>query len=135
MVDLKPKCEKCGKLLDLSDMRALADGKGFVCKDCFEQKPLQARFMQEEKQFSASTQQQVSSEPGIDFTTSRPEPVTPIPRDGTFADKEYVCDACGYIFKRSPEKIVKTCPYCGKQNTLRVKTTRPADDLLDEESK
>ncbi len=134
MVDLKITCALCGKQLDLTNTRALADGKGFICVDCFEKKSPQPRFSNgtdERSTLPPLSGLDSSTDAGISYTETRPETTSEIPNDGTFADKEYICDDCGYIFKRSPGTIVKACPYCGKTDDVHIKSSRPADDLID----
>jgi predicted RNA-binding Zn-ribbon protein involved in translation (DUF1610 family) len=104
-IDLRPTCSKCGKVIDLADMRAMGDGK-FSCKSCFENK--------------APTFNPLNREKPPEFEHPKVKPVDhaaiePIASEESFfAQKEYVCGACGYVFKRSPTKAVKQCPFCGK---------------------
>lgn len=117
---MRPTCHKCGKVIDLSDMRATGDGK-FCCKSCFEKKTPTFNPLRREK-----------SEP---FVHPRIRPVDhtaiePIAsEDAFFAQKEYVCGSCGYKFKRNPTKLVKQCPFCGK-NDVRQKVDEYASDYI-----
>jgi len=119
-IDLRPRCSKCGKVVDLTDMRASGDGK-FLCKSCFGKKnesfnPLKKNTTQEFKYPRVKP---------VDHTAV--EPIAS--EDAFFAQKEYVCTSCGYTFKRSPTKIVKQCPFCGK-NTVQEKVDTYADDFI-----
>lgn len=118
-IDLRPTCSKCGKIINLTDMRALGDGK-FVCKDCFGKKNVGFNPFKKEKQ---------------EFKRPRVKPVDhaavePIAsEEAFFAQKEYICTSCGYTFKRPPTKIVKICPFCGKE-TVKEKVETYADDFI-----
>lgn len=124
-IDLTPTCNSCGKKLDLADMRALGDGKGFICKACFEKNTPRPQFLRQGQASLDTPSQQKSSR-----STTENEPQ--IDRIDLFGTKEYLCEACGYMFRRGAETIIKTCPFCGKKD-IHQKVEKPADDLLDDE--
>lgn len=119
-LDLRPTCSKCGKVMDLTDMRAAGDGK-FACKDCFEKKNTGFNPLRKDKpqEFKHPKIKPVDHQ-GVEPIASE---------DAFFAQKEYLCSSCGYQFKRNPTSQVRQCPFCGK-NTVSQKVDLPADDML-----
>lgn len=117
MVSMKTTCKKCGKEMEPSEMRALANGEGFVCVNCYE---------------NTNEPSSVSKERLRKPSSPTTNPETKIDtKDGFFTKKEYVCDACNYKFKRSPEFIVNKCPFCGKTGFVHMKVEQAANELLD----
>ena len=115
MVSLKTKCSKCGKEMEPSEMRALPKGNGFICLNCY----------------TNSMDPRVVSKERLRKPSESPtSPQSRIKSSSFFEQKEYVCDACGYKFKRSPEFIVKTCPFCGKPGYVHQKVDLPAQEFL-----
>ncbi|MBN2368802.1 hypothetical protein JXC34_07300 [Candidatus Woesearchaeota archaeon] len=47
----------------------------------------------------------------------------------------YVCSNCKYEFTRKSSAEVSRCPYCAKQNSVRVKSNNYASEVLDEVSR
>ncbi len=41
----------------------------------------------------------------------------------------FVCEACGFRFRRDKSSINQVCPYCGKQGTVHEELS--VSDLLD----
>lgn len=125
MVDLTPKCKKCGVSLTLETTRALPDG-GFVCKNCYESTTSSfSPRLDGGRLVSSSSSPSTSSIPGISVTSDDSIET----KNGFFSKKRYECFDCGYKFKRDPEMVVHTCPYCGKSN-IRQQVEEPADELL-----
>lgn len=114
-IDLSPRCAKCGAHIDINNMKALPEGKGFVCANCFERGTNGADFKPTLREAPTPT---LTQEPKVQ------EPI--------FEEKDYVCDECGYTFKKTAEFTVKLCPYCGKQ-AIHQKVEQPAQNLLDED--
>lgn len=121
-IDLRPTCNKCGKVMDLTDIRATGDGK-FSCKNCFEKKtpsfnPLRPQENKEEfkhpkiKPVDHQSVEPIASE------------------DAFFMQKEWECLSCGYKFKRNPTSQVRQCPFCGKTD-VRQRIEQPAEDMLE----
>lgn len=122
-IDLTPRCVKCGRELDVTQMRALPDNKGFVCKSCYEQGSAPSSPFTVNK----DRLRPIPNEP----TTSRKRDDDYVARgDDIFNQKEYVCNSCGYQFKKSSDFVVKVCPYCGKRD-VGQKIEQNADILLD----
>lgn len=124
-LDLSNTCKKCGKKIDFGDMRALPDGKGFVCKSCLENKtptynPLRKEYPKKETQRTPLPEEQISDV----------EDSAKIDMDSFFSQKVYVCDSCNYTFKRNPEVNVRVCPFCGK-TTVHEKVEMPADEYVE----
>ena len=119
-LDLTPRCAKCGAHMDSASMKALPEGKGFVCINCYNR--------------AAGGEQarpQLRDLPRRESTTtaqSQPRDVVGSSHD-FFSDKTYVCDDCNYEFKKSAEFEVKICPFCGKTN-IHQKVERPAQAYL-----
>lgn len=123
-IDLTPRCAKCGKKLELSSMKALPDGKGFVCNSCFEQgkAPSSPFSVNKENLRTIPKENNISKEPKeTDFVAKG---------DDIFDKKEYVCNSCGYKFKKGSNFQVNICPYCGKRD-ISQKVEENADVLLD----
>ncbi len=124
-MDLQTTCAKCGSELSLDNMRALPDGKGFVCKSCYDvnsprlTKSGFADVSPLEQPLRESSPPSLSSEKTLGSA------------DSFFDLQEYVCHECGYSFKKNPEFVVKICPYCGKKETVHQKVEDPATDLLE----
>lgn len=120
-IDLRPTCSKCGKIIDLTDMRAAGDGK-FCCKDCF------AKI--DDHGFNPLKQNKTSE---FKYPKIKPvdhQSVEPIASDEAFfAQKEHICTSCGYTFKRNPTKIIRQCPFCGK-DTVKEKVETYASDFV-----
>jgi Zn finger protein HypA/HybF involved in hydrogenase expression len=93
-MDLSLKCKKCNKPLELHDMRALPDRKGYICRSCQESV--------EEKILKAQKAKQ--KDPKIDIVK------------GFFEKRSFMCRNCKYRFSRNADNIIKNCPYCGKSN-------------------
>ena len=123
-IDLTPRCVKCGCELELGKMKALPDGKGYMCTDCYE----------------------TGKSPSSPFTVNK-DRLRPIPKESPkteepsdyiaagediFNQKEYVCNSCGYQFKRSSDSAVGVCPYCGKRDVSQ-KVEETADAYLDDD--
>ncbi len=124
-MDLQPTCIKCGVALTLENMRALPDGKGFVCKDCYDAggpRLTKSGFA------DVSPRNKPLREPNSLETTDDSKQI--IGSAEHFFDlKEYVCHDCGYSFKKNPEFEVKVCPYCGKRGTVHQKVKEPATNF------
>ena len=121
-LDLTPKCKKCGQELDLKAMRALPEGKGFVCQNCYENagKPsftVNKDRLRELPSTSVSQQNSSSTSASID-------------KDKIFNEKEYQCTSCNYQFKRSGDINVEVCPYCGKRGVIIQKVEETAEEFL-----
>ncbi|MFW6378487.1 MAG: hypothetical protein ACOCZV_00525 [Nanoarchaeota archaeon] len=122
MVDLSPKCVKCGQSLDVNSMRTLPDGS-FMCLSCYEQK-----ISGQSPSGLRSPQQKPAGKPrkrpseAADAVASEHE---------VFKEKEYICNDCGYKFRRNSEFVVSVCPYCGK-NDVKLHEEPSADTLVDE---
>ena len=97
----------------------LPDGKGFVCLNCFQQGDSKAPFKANKEQLRDAPKSVHREE--RDFLGTG---------DNIFDYKEYVCNTCGYSFKKSPEFLVTVCPYCGKKD-VRQKIEQSADSFLD----
>ena len=114
--NLKTTCAKCAKEIEPFEMRAVEGGKKFMCKACYETK-----------------HQNPLSSSGVKLRTPEPQAQQKTINDSgkTFFEyKEWVCDACKYHFKRSPEFLVKKCPFCGKEDYVHQKIEQPANELL-----
>lgn len=125
-IDLTPRCVKCGCELDVTSMRALPEGKGFVCKNCYEHgntpsSPFTVNKDRLRPLPSQSTNSVSKEESPRDFIGKG---------DDIFNQKEYVCNTCGYQFKKSSDFVVKVCPYCGKRDVAQ-KVETSSDFLLD----
>jgi hypothetical protein len=92
-MDLRPNCIKCKCALDMANIRALPDGKGFICKSCLG----------------------VTNGKYEDSHESKGE-------TELFSKKKYLCEDCGYTFERSATFIVKNCPMCATQRVYEVVT-------------
>ncbi len=114
---MKTTCKKCSKEMEPSEMRALSDGQGFVCINCFENTSDPNSFNKDRLRKPAET----TTNPSTKIDTSK----------GFFTKKEYICDACNYKFNRNPEFIVNKCPFCGKTGFVHMKVEEGADKLLD----
>jgi DNA-directed RNA polymerase subunit RPC12/RpoP len=128
-MNLQPTCAKCGADLTVDTMKALPDGKGFVCLDCYDaQGPRLTRsgFVDinkpKEPLRTSQHREQISSSTATHQST--------INSDNFFELKEYVCHNCGYSFKKAPEFEVRLCPYCGKKDTVYQSVSSGADDFL-----
>ena len=124
-LDLSNRCKKCGKLIEPGDMRALPDGKGFVCVSCYEDKtpgfnPLRKERLRTPSEHIVRAEDQITD---VDDSAK-------IDMDEFFSQKQYVCDSCNYTFKRNPETKVNVCPFCGK-TTVHEKVEIPTQDSLD----
>ncbi|MFP4119232.1 MAG: hypothetical protein ACLFTH_04225 [Candidatus Woesearchaeota archaeon] len=121
MVDLSPRCVKCGEPLDVNSMRTLPDGS-FMCAGCYDQKS---------KGFSGRNP---SSETPRMKPRRRPSEATDAVAsdEEVFKEKEYVCNECGYKFRRNSDFVVSVCPYCGK-NDVQENIKKPADSLVNEQ--
>lgn len=111
---MKTSCKKCGKDMEPSEMRALPDGSGFICKNCYENTNSPNKKPTLRKPMSSPTS------PTSKINTEK----------GFFEKKEYICDACNYRFSRNSDFIVKTCPFCGKSGFVHQKIEQQANDLL-----
>ena len=118
MKSLKPTCSKCGKEMEPSEMRALPNGKGFICINCYNNSTNDPRALSKERLRKSSE--------------SPTSPGSRIQSSNFFEQKEYICDACGYKFKRGSEFIVKSCPFCGKKGYVHQKVELKADEFLKE---
>lgn len=116
--DLTPRCAKCGDELNVNDMRALPDGKGFVCTNCFEHGDART------SPFSVNKNKLREIEP------KEEDDVIGRMDEDIFNHKEYVCNSCNYTFKRKSDDTNIICPYCGKRN-VQQKVDVSADVLLD----
>lgn len=73
-------------------MRALPDGKGFICKSCLSSTENKITNLHKDKS------------PKIDIEKE------------FFDRRRFVCRACKYKFSKPAGTSVKACPYCGKSN-------------------
>jgi predicted RNA-binding Zn-ribbon protein involved in translation (DUF1610 family) len=116
-MSMKTTCKKCSKEMEPSETRALSDGKGFICVNCFENTSDPSSF---DKNKLRKPHASASNPTRIDTT------------NGFFEKKEYICDACNYKFNRSPEFIVCKCPFCGKAGFVHMKVDQAASEFLRE---
>lgn len=103
--------------MEKDEIRAVGSMK-FQCKKCYDGVQTQS--------FKAGIRTPVPEK----FT--HPQAVVdPIETNGEsfFAKKEWVCNACGFQFKREPTKVMSKCPYCGKES-LQQKVDDPAADFI-----
>ncbi len=107
-LDLSIKCVKCGKVLEGSEMRALPDGKGFVCRGCYG---------------SGDGLRNVDS-PHMHSPPHKLNAEKPF-----FEKRDFVCDKCKYKFSRNADVHVVKCPYCGSEN-VHERIEDSADKLL-----
>lgn len=111
--DLSYRCVKCDTKMNASEIRALPNGKGFICRKCHAansgtKMPLKG------------TNSKLSSQPKISPITSKEE---------FFQKREYICNHCSYTFSRNAEQHVKKCPYCGEY-AVEEKINLPANELV-----
>ncbi|MGM5481328.1 MAG: hypothetical protein ACQESE_02860 [Nanobdellota archaeon] len=120
MVDLSPKCVKCGEPLDVNSMRTLPDGR-YICVSCYEQKT------------NGFTGRKISSDKPSVSPRRRPSEATDTvaSEDEVFKEKSYLCNDCGYKFRRNSDFVVSACPYCGKRD-VQEDIKKPADTLVNE---
>ncbi len=115
-LSLKPQCKKCSKEIGHHEMRALDDGSGFVCIECHE----------------------TGSNPPFSGAKTLRKPVmeeqsdSPVSEQHFFEQKEYICDACQYKFKRNPEFVVGLCPFCGKDGFVHQKIDQLAQEFVEQ---
>lgn len=121
MVDLSPRCVKCGEPLDVNSMRTLPDGS-FMCATCYEQKS------------RGHSGDESSSQSRRRYARKRPSEATDAvaSEENVFEQKEYICTDCGYKFRRNSDFVVSVCPYCGK-NDVQENIKKPADSLVNEQ--
>lgn len=120
-MNLQPTCPKCGIALTIDNMRALPDGKGFVCLSCYD---VGGPRLTKSGFVDVSSRQQPLREPNAsaDLSSESSTAQATLGNADSFFDlKEYICHDCGYSFKKTPEFLVKVCPYCGKQGTVQQK--------------
>jgi len=121
-LDLKPRCAKCGCELELGSMRALPNGNGFLCTACFEQgKSSNSPFSVNKNRLRSIPKPDNFSDSENDFVATG---------EDIFDQKEYICNSCGYVFKKKSDIVTTICPYCGKRD-VRQKIEENADVLLD----
>ena len=121
MVDLSPKCAKCGESLDVNSMRTLPDGR-YICVGCYEQKT------------KGYTGRKTSSDKPKPRPRKRPSEATDAvaSEEEVFKEKKYICNECGYQFRRNSDFVVSVCPYCGKDD-VQEDVKKPADTLVNEQ--
>jgi len=103
-MDLKPRCKKCNKPIDIDNMRALPNQEGFECKDC-----------------NASNKNKLNQ---------KKETIIPFASEKNFFMKrELVCKSCNYRFSRKADEVVRKCPYCGRETVVDF-IDETADDLI-----
>jgi len=107
-LDLSVKCAKCGKRMEGSEMRALPESKGFVCRSCY-----------------GST----DGLRNVDSPHMNSAPHKMIDEKPFFEKREFICDKCKYKFSRNADAIVVKCPYCGSER-VHERIEDSADNLL-----
>ncbi|MCF7798384.1 hypothetical protein K9M74_00610 [Candidatus Woesearchaeota archaeon] len=125
MMDLQLTCSKCGVVLTADNTRALPEGKGFVCKDCYDvgsPRLTRTGFADVSERKQPLRENTLSSEPSREVLGSA---------DSFFDLKEYICHECGYSFKKNPEFPVHVCPYCGKRGTVAQKIDNAAGEFVE----
>lgn len=122
-LDLTPRCAKCGCELNLNAMKALPEGKGFVCFDCYDRgNSTRSPFEVDKTKLRSPIPTSKKYDEKNDYVATG---------DNIFNQKEYECYSCGYSFKKSSEFKVTVCPYCGKRE-VGQKIEETAEDLLND---
>lgn len=98
------KCYRCGQNHLVTDMRYTAANK-MVCKHCLSKTNPKKTFSQEQNESKTASMER---------------------------SVEYVCSKCNYKFKRKAEPPVNACPYCGRQGTLELQSSKGAASLIEE---
>ncbi|MGE0793107.1 MAG: hypothetical protein AB7V77_02940 [Candidatus Woesearchaeota archaeon] len=107
-MDLSTKCSKCGKAMALGEIRAMPEGKGFICRSCLEG---------------------VGASPTTHLNKPKDDKIS---AKTFFEKREYECTKCKYKFSRNADHFVEKCPYCGSTE-IREKIDMGADEYLDDE--
>lgn len=103
-IDLMPKCRKCNKTLDVSNMRALPEGRGFECRDC---------------NLNNNQTKIKSNDKIIPFASEK----------NFFMKRQLRCESCNYKFSVNADKYVKKCPYCGRNSVVDL-IEETAEDIV-----
>ncbi len=123
-LDLRPNCSKCGKIIELDELRAIGNNR-YQCANCYEGKTATSAL-----RTGRPTSSLFSGQRDKKIEPVQVEPLAPVAsKDQFFSNKQYVCNSCGFQFSREPTKVVKNCPYCGKV-AVQEKVDDPASQFI-----
>lgn len=123
MSDVTIKCFRCGKSYPTTDMRFKSSSNNdLICKYCLSKNTTPQ---------ASAVKQPKPMEPvkNTEFAM-RPQKVVSNPTIDTV--NEYKCGKCGYSFKRKKSADVTSCPYCGVEGKLQMKTAKSANSLIND---